>query len=48
MTRVAKARQEEQRRHFMQNIVPFHPDMLVYIDETGIDKRRAERRTGWV
>ena len=47
MKQVALQRSEERRVEFMAEISAFSPDMLVFLDETGSDRRNSIRRFGY-
>jgi transposase len=45
--RVAKGRNADLRDYYLYNLSSFHSYHVVYIDESGCDKRIGFRRTGW-
>ncbi|KAK1841729.1 hypothetical protein CCHR01_15632 [Colletotrichum chrysophilum] len=45
--RVAKQRNDDLRDFYLHNLSDFRSYHLVYIDESGCDKRAGHRRTGW-
>jgi len=45
--RVAKGRNADLRDFYLYNLSAFHSYHLVYVDESGCDKRIGFRRTGW-
>jgi transposase len=45
--RVAKGRNADLRDYYMYKLSAFHSYQLVYVDESGCDKRIGFRRTGW-
>ena len=47
LTRVAVQRNEELRIRYKQDISIFNPDMFVFIDETGSDRRDTMRKFGY-
>ena len=47
LTRIAVQRNEELRAKYKQDISIFHPEMLVFIDETGSDRRDTMRKFGY-
>lgn len=49
MTLVAKQRSEVQRAEYLHDMYVFygHPEMLVFVDETGADRRNCLRRFGY-
>ena len=47
MKREAIQRSEERRAEFMAEISAFSPDMLVFLDETGSDRRNSIRQFGY-
>ena len=44
---VAIQQSEERRIQYMTEISIFHPDMLIWIDETGSDRRNSIRKYGY-
>jgi transposase len=44
---VAKERNTDLRDHYLYNLSAFHSWQLIYVDESGCDKRIGFRRTGW-
>ena len=44
---IALQRSEQKRIEFMAHISQYHPDMLIWIDETGSDRRKSVRRYGY-
>jgi hypothetical protein len=44
---VAKERNADLRDHYLYNLSAFQSWQLVYVDESGCDKRISFRRTGW-
>ena len=44
---IALQRSEEKRIEFMTKIIHYDPDMLIFIDETGSDRRRSVRTHGY-
>ena len=47
MRQKAKERNPDLRDFYMYQISKFHSWQLVFVDETGCDKRTGSRRTGW-
>jgi transposase len=45
--RVAKEQNPDLRDLYLYNLSAFHSNQIVYIDESGCDKREGFRRTGW-
>jgi transposase len=45
--RIAKGRNADLRDLYMYNTQDFSPEHLVFVDESGTDKRGGFRRTGW-
>jgi transposase len=45
--RIAKGRNPDLRDFYLYNLSSFHSYQLVYVDESGCDKRVGLRRTGW-
>ena len=45
--RVASGRNADLRDYYLNNLSSFHSYYLVYVDESGCDKRIRFRRTGW-
>ncbi len=44
---IALQRSEEARIRFMAEVSGYHPDMLIWVDETGSDRRNSIRRYGY-
>ena len=44
---IAKERNADLRDYYLYNLSAFHSYQLVYVDESGCDKRIGFRRTGW-
>lgn len=47
LTRVALQRSDELRAEFKSDVSIYSPEMLVFIDETGSDRRDAQRKFGY-
>ena len=47
LTKIACQRSEELREKFVVDCYCYTPDMLIFVDETGCDKRSALRRFGY-
>ena len=44
---IAKQRDEELRSKFRNDVTVYEPHMLVFIDESGFDRRNSLRRYGY-
>ena len=47
LTKIASQRSEELREKFLIDCSAYEPEMLVFVDETGCDRRSAMRRFGY-
>jgi len=47
LTKVASQRSEELREKFLIDCSAYEPEMLIFVDETGCDRRSAMRRFGY-
>jgi len=47
MPKYAIQRDENQRQQFIDDVSIYNPEMIIFLDETGTDRRDALRRKGY-
>jgi hypothetical protein len=47
LARPAKEREEQARREYWRRMSTYDPEQVVYVDESGVNRKTTQRTKGW-